>query len=597
MHRIVKGAYYTLTIILFIMTGMLRYENIPDAIPVLLIPASVSVIIVYFSETKGYRPFSVKENIKWDILLGIVFVVMLSFEEILRFLFANRHDGYICLFGVISIIMMAVSVVITIDYILFIFVCPQRDIVRNSDTTEKQPCIYRPLWLIVAAFVIFGIAYFPGIVNSDFDINWMGGGNPVWDDWHTVGFGFFVRICTLVIHSPFMVTIGQILMYLFAFNYAISVLEKYYPGHDIGIKYTICTLILGIFVFMNIGDIIKDNCSTPMLLAFSVSMLEYALNEKHGVAGYVKIAILGTGASLFRHMMIVVVLITLVCMAVAEIIKKEKTGNGLRRVKGLVIAGMAIIIVFLGITEGLAFGVLNARRNPDYVKYSIPMNLAASMVYRSKVSGLQLDDEVTEKLERIIPLDKWAEYYSPYDADPICRSWYEIGENVFKLNDPEIAGDVLSVDLYYLKTFPKECILSYFDITSPVWEISKASGLEMYSPASAGDFDDIYRIRQGKYYEFTENLKSFLASFAIGRTVFYRGGIYVFFMFVVSAVLFKKKAVEIWIAMLPALLYAATLMLSIPQPSSRYTMVFSLFAVLFGFAAWMLPGIDSNGNK
>lgn len=592
-NKFMTAAVIMLDIVCITMIGLVRTAYMLDAFSVSVIPIGASVLIFLFA--KDYRPFGNRKDRIWVILLSIMFIVMLSLEEAVKMLLKMDGEPFNAVFRFVYPISLVFSVLTDVDYMLFKAESMGSDSLTGSDgakiTHRKFLGIYDAVWLLIPIMYVFAAAYFPGTLNSDLDLEWIGGGTPKWSDWHTVGFAFFVRLCTLVIRKPFMITVGQTLMYVLTANYTVKVLYRHFPNRkNIGYVYALLYMVFGSYCLMHVADMVKDNCSTPMLIAFAVSLLDHILSREHDKRGYINIVITGFLASIFRHTLVWVVAATVLCVAVSEVRRKDDDGKRMsRECRALAAAAAAIVSMYLLLTEVFAFGILGAEKNPAFVKYSIPMNLAGAMAYRNAVTGLPIDEDIVEKMEQIIPLEKWAEYYSPFDSDPLCREWYEIGSNVRKLNDKKTAADLLKVDWYYLTHYPKQCLLSYFDITSPVWEISKAPELAMYSPTPAGDFTEVHHLRKGSFYVFCESVKNFAASFAVGRAVVYRGGLYLFMLMVITVVMFRKRRIREWLAMLPIVMYAALLMFSIPQPTSRYTMGFSLFAVLFGMLSCILP--------
>ena len=95
-------------------------------------------------------------------------------------------------------------------------------------------------------------------------------------------------------------------------------------------------------------------------------------------------------------------------------------------------------------------------------------------------------------------------------------------------------------------------------------------------------------MRKGAFFDFAEEVKMDLGGIVIGQVLFYRGGIYLFMFALITVLMFIKRRVLEWVGMVPILLYAASLMISIPQDGAHYTMNFSLFAVLFGVVACVL---------
>lgn len=76
-------------------------------------------------------------------------------------------------------------------------------------------------------------------------------------------------------------------------------------------------------------------------------------------------------------------------------------------------------------------------------------------------------------------------------------------------------------------------------------------------------------------------------------SVVYRGGIYLFLLAMITVILIKKQRFKVLASMMPILLYALALMISIPQEGSHYIMAFPLFAALFGVTSFMVASRES----
>ena len=587
-----RKLFIVLNIILISMIGLIRTSFICDAVTFSIVPIALCAVILLFC--RDYSCFPDKKNIKYDIVFAVLFILMLSLEEILKAMRSMDGELFNTVFKLIYFPVLIYSLMIDIDYALF----ASRTVSMGEDGpasgSGKFLGIYYPVWMYIAVSFVFLIAYYPGVMHTDFEKEWMWGYETKWSDWHTVGYLMFIKLCTIFTDRPFMITIASSLMYYLTANYTVGVLRKHFPSRQyIGWIYMCLYMCFGFYSCMYIGEVQKNNLSTPMLLAFAVSLLDHALSREHDRRQYINMAVFAFFASLFRHSLWEIVLITIVFTAVGAALCKEKTGEEKKKdIKGLAFIFATTVASFLIFTEGIGFGLLKAERNPAYIKYTIPMNLAASMAYRSQETGLVIDDEIKQMMEQIIPMEKWAEYYCPYDADVIDRPWHEIGDNVLKLNDPKIASDIIRVNWYYLTHYPRQFVLSFFDINSIVWEIAKAPGLEMYSPHSAPEHYDIHHMRKGEFYNFSESLKMFLGSFGIGRTVVYRGGLYLYLMILTAFILLRKHQFRVLTSMLPILLYALALMISIPQEGSQYIMPFPLFAALFGVVSFMIREND-----
>ncbi len=587
---ILKSVLSALGIAVICMIGIVRTAYVSDAFTFSIFPIAGSIFIL--CEAGGRRLIDYKKNLKFSVPLTFVFFVMLSAEEVIRALITMDNELFNLVFKVLFLPMLLFSVFICVDFILrkageLGKDCDDGSAVPDEHRKEKRFLgLYKPVWLIVGIALFFVLAYFPGPVNPDLDPKLVGGGTPNWSDWHTIGFEIFCYLCMRVVHRTIMISFVQLIMLALTVNYVIDYLYHRYPGKKkLGWIVVLLFATLGLFTCMNISDTCKDNNNTYMLLAFSVSILFYFLEKKHSVQQYVIMVILGFLASIFRHAMLIVVLVTLAFAIIFEFVRnKHNTRMRKALTRNLACVVLFVVILYSLLTQVIGFGMLKAEKNSPYVKYSVVLNVAASMAYRNTVTGLYIDEAIVEKMEQVAPLEKWSECYCPYDADPVSREYHMIGNDVLKMNDPKIAKDIIMVDLYYLTHHPKEFLISYLDITSLVWEVTKPKDLVMYSPAPYGD-DARVHLNKGSFFDFSESLNSFLGATATGRTLIYRGGIYVFIMLIAFVILFMKKQVPIMIAMMPVFLYAATLMVSIPQPITRYVMAFPLYAVLFGIIA------------
>ncbi len=571
------------------MIGLVRTAYISDAFSFSVIPMVLAINVIFSHDEYLLH----KRFIIYDLLLTCLFILMLSAEEVLKRMKDMDSELFNTVFRIIFLPFLFISLMIIIDRFLTLATETNRLTDPDTDDAGKSRSrflgLYRPTWMIAVIAFVFAVAYFPGNLNNDFDPEWIGGGHPLWRDWHTVGFSLFVRLCTLIIRKPFMVTVVQYLIYVFSTDYGVDFINRHFSHvRKSDWIYAFMYLGFGAYACMNVGSMMKDNNSAPLLFVFTVAILDHILSDDHHVRDYVRLMIFGFLAAIFRHSMPAIVLAEFAVLCIYCFMSSPKNKRIVETLK-VFVSGICVLIMYLLLTEGLAFGIMKFERNPSYIRYTIPMNLAASMAYRQSLGLLTIDDDIAAKMEQVIPLEKYAEYYCPWDADTTCRPWHGIGDNVEKLNDPHIASDILRVDLWYLLHYPRQCIKSFFDINSLVWEIAKASDLIMYSPEAADDFTEIHHMRKGAFFDIAEDTKLYLGSNAIGKTFIYRGGIYLYAMVVFAVTAFIKKQKRIIIAMIPILLYAALLMLSIPQEGSHYIMAFPLCAVIIGTVTFLIP--------
>ena len=594
-NRFLIGLMIGIEAVTVVMIGLVRTAYVLDAFSFSIIPIAFSVWVIIMAG--NYSLIINKKNVLITFALTVLFILMLSAEEILRMLMSMDGELFNVVFRLIYLPVLFFSVFTDVDYLLRksfdnnIGISGQGTDGNEEGDGFRFIGIYKPVWLIAIVTFFFMIAYYPGAINPDLDLNLLKGGVPEWNDWHTVSFVIFCYLCMRIVNTPFMISFVQFLMFVFTANYTVGYLyRRFNRNRRIGYLYSVLYVTFCILCCMNVSDMCKDNCSTAMLLAFSVSILDYYSSDDPTRGQYVRLIIFGFLASLFRHFLIVIVIVSLMLMVLREYNARKDTGKERsKRCGWLLFVLPAVVLLYLFMTQFVGFTLLKARRNEPYVKYSVPMYLAASMAYRSSVTGLKIDDAVVEKMERVMPIGKWVDCFCPFDADTVARPNHDIGDDIYKLNDPDIAADILKVDVYYLTHYPRECILSFFDISSLTWEIAKPAELAMYSPAPCADNTSIHHLRKGSFYSFAEGFGSFLGSFAVGRSLVYRGGFSIFLLIVETVIMMKKKLFNEWIAMFPALFYAVSLMISMSQPISRYIMVFSPYALLFGIISYVVP--------
>lgn len=590
MKNIRKYIIIFLNILLIILIGMIRDRYRLGAFSFSVIPLIGGIVFVCNNEVKLYETY--KRNIS-VFFSSILFIAMLSIEQIIRMLRQMDNEPIHFVFKVCYLPVLFINVYICMAGVYQLFLKEKRRC--NSSKSKTILGLYRPTWIVAVVTIFFSLAYFPGEVGNDLiailnDIS-MG----VWNDWHTVSFMMLIKICSMGTQRVFGVTVVQAIFFILVQNYAIGYLYKRFSSSysKIPYYYALLSVTLGLTAYRYIPSICKDVTFFEAIFAFSISILCYVQREHAEKKDYIYMFLFGLIASLFRHSMIIVVMITMMIVgAYGFAIKRQQQNH-----KALLVVIFSIFTGYFLVTQILAFGILQAKPNPSYVKYSIPMNLIASMAYRYEEGVENIDEEDIRMMEEILPLDQWAKCYSPYDCDPVAREYGQIGENILKLNNPRIAQNVLKLNFHFLCANTKSYVISLFDANSLVWEIaSPVDGME-YIPTGAIDFIEVHHMRKGDFFYFSENLIDYLASNPISNAIFFRGGMSTFSLIVVEMIFIMKRRRKEMLAILPMNIYLILLLFSIPQPQARYIFPITQYAIFFGIYIYYEKSIMIKGES
>lgn len=571
MTKKVRTTIIFLNLIMTILIGMNRDQYRLDALSFCVIPLVAAILFISYNKI---RLFEDRRIVIFSILLSILFMIMVSTEQIIRLMLQMDNDLVCIMLKSLFFPIVYCSTYISINCILQSFLYNHKNNVEMEDTDS---IFYNhPMWLIAVVTIFFSLAYFPGEIGNDLvsildDIE-----HGVWNDWHTIAFMMLVKLCCFGTKRVFGITIIQMICFIMAQNYAVSYLYKRFANRRITFVYAVVSITMGLIAYRYIPSVCKDITFFEVVFTFSISILGYIQSEGDSRKDYIKIVIFGFLTAIFRHLMIVMVCLTMLTLIIYMISKRDK------RSKNICISAGVLVLVYIIFTQVIAFGVLEAKPNPKYVKYSIPMNLIGSMAYRYTEGIESLDDDTIEIMEEIMPLEKWAECYYPYDCDPIAREYGEVGTAILKLNDDRTAQDVIKLNIYFLLHHSKSFVLSFFDANSLVWEIASPTDGVEYIPTGSIDFTNILHMRKGDFYYLSENLINFLYSNPISRSIYFRGGASTFSIIFVILVFWLKKRKREMIALLPMIIYILLLMVSIPQPQTRYIFPITQYVIFFG---------------
>lgn len=586
MDRLMKCAkkgLLVLNALLIICTMLIRTKYMLDAFYVALIPIVISSIIILRQNEVELRIN--KRYVVVAFVLSLIFIFMLSVEQVLKMIIQMDNELNHLIFKVLFLPVLFFNTFISIYYLLYKSNnLKLGDMVSCNDNAGdfKSFFIYKPAWIIIATAVLFYLAYFPGDPSSDVPSSIIENGH-VFSDWHTLGWEYFMRGCVYFTKNWSCLVIAQTFLLICAHNYVIGFLYKRFKSEIACYLYAILNVTIGVMQFRYMVNMTKDINFLFSMLVFTISVMSITSKEERTAKDYVVLGVLGLFASLYRHFSLEIVLATLIILLMALILDK-KAYITKKQIGIFVSITASIILAHLLLVNILGFGVLKAEKNPDYVKFSIPMNLVSAMAYRNQISGEYIPDEVVDEMEKVMPIEKWSDCYCNYDADVVSRRWSKVGDDILKLNDREMQKRIISLNWYFLTHNTKSYVISLFDINSIVWEIATPIDEEIYYVVSV-DRTDIMHLYKGVPFYTIEDLVEFIARRPILSTLTLRGGMALFVLILSFSLLIMKRS-RLVIGIIPIVLYAVSLLISIPQSNSRYSMPIIVFAILFSIISY-----------
>ncbi len=315
-----------------------------------------------------------------------------------------------------------------------------------------------------------------------------------------------------------------------------------------------------------------------MMFGFAVSIFNFITKEKPSKKEYVLLVVLGIGAAMFRHMADVVVLVSFVAVGIYRFFAYKKDFKNAVKIVAL---GLIPFVLTSFMTNIVGIKMLKAEENPSYVTYTVPIYMAVAVT--DKVGKDNVDGELVDTLESIMPVEEWCSYYESniYWADTVTRTWGSVGDRVNQFDD-EFLSNVLKGNFKLLASHPVEYITCLFNITSIVWEIS--TPLDGYEWSTSNAYNNTHVMFNGAYMVSWSTVLStewnpFLSTFM------WRGGIWIFTALLASAIMIKKKRANEIITIVPIVIYAASLMISCPAQDPRYVLSFMEVGLFYMIAA------------
>ncbi len=396
-----------------------------------------------------------------------------------------------------------------------------------------------------------------------------------WSDWHTIGYLWFVKLCTCIYESLYSVVVIQTVFWIFLNFYILDMLEKLCKKAVV-----IYTLLMCIAVtpFIYLEGVVKDTVFSMGVLALTAVAFKVIHTLEINRKDIICLSVMPLFTLLCRHGGVVPVF----CLSIFVIIfllRKERKKIAFTIAK--IFTGHLLIYLLINIVLMNAFHV---QENPSYVKYGIPM----AMIGAAASEGIDFDNEDQELLEQVMPMEKWAQCYDKYCVDNISRPWGTIGEDIYTVQElvdhHGFGKDLLRMNAKLLLGHPVNYLTAFLDMNSMVWEIAKPNDVPLMTISEVPEDENI---SYSMAYSVTNYIALIMDRFPLTRAATTRGGLALFVLFFCGAVMAVLKK-ETLICMIPILLISGMLVISITGQDPRYILptvecaIFMLSIVLSG---------------
>lgn len=553
---------------------LLMQEFTSDAFYCSLIPIYLTIYLLL----KNKSAMKIPENVNTKFycftifLLSLLFLIMLSATQLLSsvpFSYNKLTQYYTNTFCII--LLLTWNYMIYLPALIFSTIYSVHSLMSGSFSSDEKSnalpwnkisvkiCIF----LICITTFICLFSTFPGIYMQDDVIS-------VWNevtknqlyDWHPIGFELFCKLCFYIYESPFTVNVVQSIAWILL-NYRILQFLNKFPSAKHAIQFYTLASILIFTPFVYLQVMMKDIMYSIFLVSFTLDLL-IILQNKGTLKNFCFLILSGLGAALFRHAQLLPIMLTLFICVIFVMIKKNK-----HLLKKFAFAMVSIIILYVCIVPIFSFHYLNARRNPSYTTYTTPMAMVGSAV----ANGIAFSEEDKEILERVMPLEKYGEFYNKYYLDDISRSWGKMGDYVYnfesEVENNNFGKELIRMNAKIVLSHPVTYITSLLDASSIVWEIGR--------PVDAGSEWGVHSLTENtelisysSFYSFTKPLLQLTAQCPIYRSLSVRGGFALYSIIFSAAILCLKKRYMDLLPVVPIMIVSALLLITTPAQHTRY---------------------------
>ena len=452
------------------------------------------------------------------------------------------------------------------------------------------------LFTMIPLFVMLW-GYYPAIMTTDGLSQW-GQATGVWGiaDSHPAIHTLFIKLCSLLAKTPYMVSVVQILLFSILWSFIMKYL--YQSGN---INAEALYLISFGTASLPTNYMMLFLVSKNILYGIIVLCTTYMFIKLWGDEAYLqyKIAFLfGIDLSLLylvRHngfIGTIVSCLIIISMALYQL-SKRKIMNCVKLCSIIVVMAACIAII-----RGPVYSYFQVWKNGNTFAYG-PLSEAVGIFY---LADRDIPEEVKDTVDRIGTKEQWLQYYNPYDGDKL--GWSELKNTMVQVDKKEM----LSLYFTLLMDDPLLVIKARLHSMDLLWNIFEP--VEAYrhygghnnsyyggvtvDPGYEDKFPDIlkeeYRQGNGDYLNVNivtlacRRLNSISYQNEAFQAIFWRNGLYVVIMLWLFVINVLEKNRKIIVAGLVPMATLVSLALAASWQIYQYYWFFPLCVLLLALA-------------
>lgn len=588
-----KYNYLLLSVFICLLLFILQCDNsiVPASVHFTIVPLILSSFALVYADRNLFSYFKCDDKSRaffCSALSILLFLMLNPFELKASGFFSISFSGmtnilssFIRLVIYPLCVFMAVYILLTIT---FDFNFNSYKKLHPSYDRENSPLFFGvyPQTVIVLLFsLFFMLAARPWWRHPDSDTVWAWITTGDWREWHTLGYLYFVKLCSLLRNSPYSVTVVQTFLWVFINNKNIGILNRYTCSKKVCNIYLILSLIF-FTPFLFLQYMFKDVVFSMFVLAFSVSVFDFLSKDNHTYLDYLLIGTFGLLFSLFRHSSLVPLLVTLIALAIYYVLHNKKFTAKLAVLFIIPLGGYFLLVNVLGMA------VLKPVPNPPYIKYTVPIYMIGSFVY----NDIYLDNATQESIYDILPKEKWENSFDKYFADSLSREWGEIGDDVIVFEKPQVLKKLIPINAKMFMQRPVEYVQNLSNITSLLWEIGRPmDGYELLLLENVSrDYPfAVSGVNTSAATDISYSTANAIYHMPILSPFYFRGGFWVFILITCACLFAYKRQFKFIICLLPTITITALLLLSIPAQDPRYILSIIECGLIFFVIAVTTP--------
>ena len=460
--------------------------------------------------------------------------------------------------------------------------------VINSETGKKRGGLRVGLisgFIFLLCISIGYIGFYPGGFPWDANEQFTQAITGTYNNWHPVVHTLIIKLFLTILNKPGFVVFAQIVLL------AMLVGRVAIIPYGFGVKPAaiyICSAIFALLPNQAMTNIspLKDFMFSYALLWGTVLLFELAMDiaKIHKIRYMAELIVCMYLIKELRHNGIIP--LEFICVLLIVLTVKYW-----KQVKLKATVCIALSIALIGITEGPVFKMLNVI--PNAVSPYVTMFCAVGSCINK---GKTLSDETMKKLEKVMSVEDWAQYYGRFVGHD-HYIWREGETRAMDLSQFS-AREAFSIYLEALLKYPDIVIKDRLDGMNIMWDVTQPDDEDSFNyrtftmivvDDSIGL--DVEGVSNGQYYYIHNDITDAyygLSAFALPgeRTedqlsdmLLWRSGAYLIFFTILALFWIKNRLHRMWWATMPFLGNIAAMMLVLYHQSFRYVYFIQLLVV------------------